>query len=103
MTIEPPEKRRSRGRYRVDGATRLQNDRGKPGEREGFVSEAKEAIVGRGCPGAVESSPAFSGRDASGRPSGFRMQAEGARNREEACRQQDDLCETGFPQCAKHL
>jgi hypothetical protein len=103
MGVEPSEKRRGRDRRRVDGRTRLENDRREPGEGDRFVREAKEAIMGRGWPGSIESIPTISGRDASGRSFGFRMQAEGARDREEACRQQDDLCETGFPQCAKHL
>jgi len=61
MTLEPLEKRRSRGRYRVDGATRLQNDRGKAGKRNRFMREAEEAIVRRGYAGAVERIPTASG------------------------------------------
>jgi len=103
MGVEPSEKRRNRDRRRVNGRPGLKNDRGEPGERERLVREAKEAIVRCGFSGSVESIPTVSGRDASARSSGFRMQAEGARDREEACRQQDDLCETGLPQCEKHL
>jgi hypothetical protein len=87
----------------VEGRTRLENDRREPGEGDRFVREAKEAIMGRGWPGSIESIPTVSGRDASGRSLGFRMQAEGARDRENARRQQNDLCKSGLPQYVKHL
>ncbi len=67
------------------------------------MREAKETIVGRGCSGSTEGIPTVSGRDTSAGPFGFRMQAEGARDRENARGQQDDLYKSGVPQCAKHL
>jgi len=91
MAFEPSQKRRGRDRRRVDGRARLEHGRGKPGERKRFVREAEEAIVLCGCPGSIESTPTVAGRDACGSTFGFRMQAEGARDREKPCGQQDDL------------
>ena len=96
MSVEPGEMSGGRHGARLDGGSGLENNGSQTRQREAAVSEAGQALV-RGFSGKAGRRPDGSGRGERGRESwlGLRVQAEGARYREDSCDHQGELPETG--------